>query len=722
MHINFRKLLGFGILFLLFLFISNTSVFAGIELTSDQISAASKNGLVDGLCFVYDLITGNVGKIIMCFFVVGIGWGFFLGEIKDYKTVFFFVLAIAIMYGGVEFAHIISGNNYSCDSFKKAQFEAENTIYNAGICQISEIQEYYPSQIWRISNKKDIQTFNEEITSETEIMKNNYVTLYTCQDGYLKQNKDLYIMYKCSGDGVFMSESNDNIIKYGSCKKACLLKDLKTIYNRYNFDSSTEKITNGYIDGNYYAEGTTVDVNCEDGYVEYDNEESVNESGVTIRCNDGGNFIVNGSCKPKCHLSKISYDKTTQSWNKCNNEDCSSKQVTIDTSFIFGDIIEVNTCKDKYSLTTEEKKLRLKCGNGGSWVVEQEGAQCSKSCNINDIYNYMNSNIGYCVNEVNCTEKIEDDKKIFYPNDEMIGVYGCKNNYEYSYGPTEPARYKCQTNGKWKNINDGYECNKKCDILTIVSARFTQNWEYYDVDKDEYIVLHNGVTSVKSGYKIRAYDCAVGNSVNPYSKTVFTCNNGLFSNISSKDDVCKPSCKLSALMNMSITNNVASLVLSNYSGKPIDNNKDGESDEIVAVGLINDDSYATVDNYYTIDTCKSGYNIYDGKKAPIFTCESGKGWKIVKNALNVCELDCKKADLPVNEGVIKWGYQNSDTNGELLEFSISSVKSGSIIKPKVCAGGYVLSNTNTSYYLCKNGEFVINNLNGALTVNNICSK
>lgn len=733
MSTNTQKTTILTILFLLTIIVTNTVFAEELIDVNKQILEASNNGLIQGLCFVYDLITGAFGKLVMCFFVVGLGWGFLIGEVKDHKTIFTFILAIAITFGGVQFAHFISGNDYSCATFQEKAYLDENTIYNNGICPITSIEEYMPAQVWRVCNTTtekectQITSYAIEVDNNTSILdkSNNYITLYDCPEGYLKKDRNNYIFYKCNDNGFFTVVSETDIMENGKCLPACSISNLKATLSKYNFDSTDIEIVqdSGYIDENYYSADTKINVKCRsDLYTEYDGN-NIKGDGAFVTCSNGS-FVANGSCKPQCNIIRTKYNSSTNSWKKCNDVNCSSVESTTEKNFYFGEIVEVDTCKDGYYLNNKTNKLRLQCGDNASWKVLQDGQQCSKTCNIDDIENYTNAKIGLCLIEGNaCTSEIGSEKILFFP-DESVGIYDCKTNFEMSYTKTNlPAIFTCKTDGKWENSNDGSLCEAKCNINQIPSSAQTTSWKYFDYSVNNYIELPTNTTTVKSGYKIKTNTCISGYAVNPNAQSTFVCKNGEFilGGIS-ESNVCRPTCNFSALIQMEQVNNAKVLILSSFGGKYLDDNKDGIYDEIIEISSITDSSYSKINSFYTIQGCKDGYSIDDGKIPVIFKCTNDAVWNVSNRKENVCKKNCQKTSLPTNDKVLAWGVKNSSTSGNLVEFITESISSDSKVRPKTCVGGYNIDNFNTSYYICNDGEFVKENLSETFTVDNICSK
>ncbi|MDR2077483.1 MAG: TrbC/VirB2 family protein, partial [Rickettsiales bacterium] len=90
------------------------------ELTNEELVAAKRNGVVSAICFVMDLMSGRLARAIIAVAMVGVGWIFLVGGMK-WTNVVLFTLACSLVFGGMEIANIISGNNYSCESTNYAR-------------------------------------------------------------------------------------------------------------------------------------------------------------------------------------------------------------------------------------------------------------------------------------------------------------------------------------------------------------------------------------------------------------------------------------------------------------------------------------------------------------------------------------------------------------------------------------------------------------------------
>ena len=454
MSVKYKNL--YHILFnTLFVYVLFTKFGIATEITNDQIISAQNNGIISAMCFVNDLMTGTAARGVMCLFVFSIGWLFISGKIKDYKEIFFLSLAISLIFGGAELANIISGNNYSCKSIYDVKAIEGDTIYNDGDCSLRNISIYSAGQEWRKCLSLDSSTCNTTIETGTFIEKNDIVSLYDCQNKFLKKNVDVKILYKCVNNDFQIVNSNS--LDEGQCLRACTNTELRQIYNNYNFDKNSANITNGYEKNNYYAQGTIIGVKCKNGYFEYDNDGNRYDGSIEITCGNNGNFNINGSCKTTCDINKTKYSKVVSSWKKCTDTSCVATNENI---FYYGDILEINSCKDNYDLVKvndNELPLRVKCSNNGNWEILNDGKKCSISCDITNIDNYKNTDIRICSTDTNCSITVNENNKILHENDK-VRIIDCKNNYIFNNVSDEKAEYVCQSNGIWKNINDGNLC------------------------------------------------------------------------------------------------------------------------------------------------------------------------------------------------------------------------------------------------------------------------
>lgn len=79
-------------------------------------STANSNILVDTMCNVMELVTGNAGKAFAAFAIISIGIGFFMGKIS-WGLMIGVAMGIAAMFGAPTIVSAITGKGaYDCTS------------------------------------------------------------------------------------------------------------------------------------------------------------------------------------------------------------------------------------------------------------------------------------------------------------------------------------------------------------------------------------------------------------------------------------------------------------------------------------------------------------------------------------------------------------------------------------------------------------------------------
>ncbi|MDR1498984.1 MAG: hypothetical protein LBS34_01710, partial [Rickettsiales bacterium] len=479
------------------------------SLSNEELLTIRDNGIVDGMCYVYDIITGRVSRAIMAVFVVASGWMFLVGVIKDWKPIFFFSLAITLVYGGTEIANIISGNSNSCNSLKLAMSIDASTIYNEGDCQVSEIVEYFPGQIW---NKCAGSTCSSRMDSDVTINNNDEIALVTCQSGYLKDDDTVNLRYTCNANmnRFLLTQPSVPQQDSGKCKTACSVKDLNSVMRTSNAKSAVSSdtfsilSTSGARKGDYFTQGSIIDLDCAIGYDEYDTSGVMRaDNGIKAKCitkiesdnsktdedtdNDliEGKFYTEGSCKRKCNLGTILYGSSVGSWKKLPKGATDAWENVVEgTLFNDGDKVRIETCNNsreyffRSSDVNAEDKMVLSCNNG-TWKIDNEnGAKCLRQCNIGS-YAHYSSNVwsNNCPNAGDCLSPI-GDKETFLEGD-VVGVSGCSDtNYTILPGK-EKKRITCKSDGHW-NEDSGARCAQNCALNTIPSSINVKKWGVTD--------------------------------------------------------------------------------------------------------------------------------------------------------------------------------------------------------------------------------------------------
>ena len=365
-----KKLLKLKLLlfFLILFIIHNKNAIIARSLTDDELLAVKNNGVVSAMCYVNNLLTGNIAKSIMALSIIGIGWLFLSGG-TDWKIVLLFSIATSLVFGGLELANIISGNNYSCKSFEEATERNDSIIYNQGACRIIDIKDNYSSgQLWKkcysnstIANSEDFNNYcTEEVNDSTEINGNDRVVLTECQKGYLKIDENKYLNYVCNveeskGVGEFIADpSNDK--ENSSCVKACSLQEMQTYTEAFGirlaYDENNEpkiiKSKEGYTgrfdsaNNGYFSQGTRIEANCKSGYIidfSNGNNGCLSEKEINFYCDENGIFSIEKRCEKGCEINNAKYENVSTWVEKIRNK-CLPDTIE-ETTYMSGDKINV---------------------------------------------------------------------------------------------------------------------------------------------------------------------------------------------------------------------------------------------------------------------------------------------------------------------------------------------------------------------------------------------
>lgn len=104
-------------------------------------SIYERNGMLKGMCFFLDILLGDYGRIIACFFVIFIGFLMLFGHIR-FHTLVGLSVALAFFYGAVSIANIISNNKYSCKQLyivpQGDKDEDSSTDYEKIFCHVKD--------------------------------------------------------------------------------------------------------------------------------------------------------------------------------------------------------------------------------------------------------------------------------------------------------------------------------------------------------------------------------------------------------------------------------------------------------------------------------------------------------------------------------------------------------------------------------------------------------
>lgn len=716
-----RKIITFFNLKLVFLFLfcfifmNETVSFA---LTNDQILAAKNNGIISAMCYVYDLMTGNIARAIMAVFVMGTGWLFFLGAVKDWKTIFFFSLAVTIMFGGIELANIISHNKFSCAFIYNTEEINKNTIYNAGDCQIVDIDEYASGQIWYKCVKKgnDVDCTNKSkeniILDETLIEYGDRVMLASCQAGSFKKDNNKILKYLCDKNGKKFTILNGTEKEDAKCVKACTKKSLNSILRSYHAKASMDNKNNyiileksgRYEQDNYFTAGTKIDLDCNSGYFEYDSDNKISKIGLFAECDkDKSEFKIVGSCKKKCNISNTIYKYSVSEWEKYDSN--SDKWVEIDNNeqVYYGEKIRIKTCnfKSNYSfqdvgMNDDVEKMTLTCGEDGAWKQDNKGLTCSKKC-ILDTYNYYSNNVwktdcpisGNCITDLN-------GKNEFFEGD-IVGVTDCINsnfNIDLDNNPKK-LRLTCNADGKWSS-NNGSRCLEKCSLENIEGYAVTKSWLVCDKNNDN-CKNSNNITSVISGTKVSPVACIDNYYINEKKISTFTCNeNGKFVRDSGfYDEVCRMGCQFKDLLNLD--QNSLAWTKTNSSGKVVETDLETINFNVSTEGI------TTYNTYFRIKACNNDYKVLEDSL--LVRCSDNGEWTVVKYANNICYDKCDIRYFSLENNITEWKIYN-ESSDTYKDFSDNSIDNGAKITPIECSDRFTLDpSINTNFNIsCKNGS------------------
>lgn len=109
----------FKIAILSFIFLAVTPIFLPLcdaFAQSTTSSSANSNVLVDTMCNVMKIITGNAGKAFAAFAILSIGIGFFTGKVS-WGLMIGVAAGIAAMFGAPTIVSAITGKSaYDCSS------------------------------------------------------------------------------------------------------------------------------------------------------------------------------------------------------------------------------------------------------------------------------------------------------------------------------------------------------------------------------------------------------------------------------------------------------------------------------------------------------------------------------------------------------------------------------------------------------------------------------
>ena len=724
----FRKKILASFLLLVIFFkaiITSRSFSYARTFTEDELVVVKNNGIVSAMCYVNNLLTGSVAKAIMALSVLGVGWLFLFGG-ASWIAVLLFTIATSLIFGGVELANLISGNNYSCKTFEDAEQRYDDLIYNKGVCGINEIDGIYSSgQLWKkcggnvkITSSNVGSLCKGNVTNDTEINESDKVVLYDCQTGYLKKDKNEYLNYTCKRDndgiGYFFPKNDKddvgdtNNYEIATCLKACKLSDLRDYYNQYNLKQisddkgNAEILSNdgykGYLENGHYSQGTKLNVTCKDGYIVNTKDENgncLNEADLGFICGDSGIFTLKKACQIACDINKVSDKLNVGDWNEKSVEKCRPNDLN-KNMYISEDVLNAKTCKSGYGFEYKKdgSNIEIKCGATGVWT--SNGNKCYKLCSKQNLQEILPGNklIG-CedADTKNCNKNISNRNDFQY--NEVVSITGvCDTEYSIIKNDIEKlVRYVCNENGNWEVTQQGRSCKKNCIISdknnNLTGRDNTKSWLIFDKNNQIYKDLKTDV--LENDQKIKPKLCKTGYNVYSDGAAEFICDDGKFSFASTGDvnEYCKVGCKFGELKNLKYEESGYDTSLSTKSWVMCTENgiENGEASlygSLTNVDLFTTDSnkFARVDTYYKIKECNSGYKILSRRgDSLIVRCDSNGVWAIINNyGWNFCRLSpyCYELNNSSSGGTISIQIKTGGSINSLVKMQIWGASGGGL--------------------------------------------
>ena len=258
------------------------------ELFSEEVKAVVyDNAIIETMCYIMDLVTGNIGRSIMALSLIITAFMWLQGKIEP-KELFSFVAAITIMYGSLSIANLIAKNNYSCGLAKSLEY----------IERTGSVDKCEDGFIWSISTNKCVAKSCYNPTMKNVIFYSDYAfykgnsILGECTNGY-----EGTVNAKC----IFADD--DLSWEYtGGCEKIYCY--IQPSYEGVEFNTKNDK-DNEITTFDYQAK---VSGKCKTGY---------KGEGYTATCTGKNKWNYSGSCQAiYCPALSRAADGTTKqaSW------------------------------------------------------------------------------------------------------------------------------------------------------------------------------------------------------------------------------------------------------------------------------------------------------------------------------------------------------------------------------------------------------------------------
>ena len=698
-------------------------------LTDSQLMTASDNGMIDAICFVTGLLTGNFARAVFALSTVALGWLFLIGEVKDHKPVFFFVLAICITLGATNIANILTGTDYSCEKIAEVTDKAQNSVYNKGECILGENEYYSSGQTWKVCSSQSNSACRNTVSSTTNITvtgANKLIALTDCQDGYFKVNKDTYLFFQCETGGVFrLLNTADK--EAGKCVKGCSRTDLINLATRYNINFSTlTKVANsGQEEGSYYTQGYRIKGDCKTGYTEYDETGAKNADAIDIVCDSNGTFTLKGSCKKGCNIKTTTFNNSVLYWKKCDKDGVCTP--TTNSNFDFGDVLEIDTCRSGYSLSTKNStNARIRCSEYSSWVIEEttdkvtgatsQGNRCVKKCDLRTIESYDTAIFQTNVCEsgsTNCEETEITSGQ--FENGDIVRIKECRSGYSTNYTEVNGI-YTCNSDGKWELSKGTSPCYKSCNFNAIIGYNLIDRMTYCNMEDTACGEFNTMENNVPTGYVLKLTACKSGYSFDiNYEPFTAICENGQFT-FENKSNNCYPSCKYSDLLTM-VDNNALTWYEVKKSGDIVIDGK-----KITRDTGTDQNGSAVADNgtYFSIGQCSTSFNKPQDDTI-IVKCDNGT-WRVSSNDTGICMQSCNNNQLfSLVKGLSSLIETNNSgktvDNATEIELSTNPLRKptsknendtslpGAYYTITDCQDGYSIYNDRAATFRCYSGQW-----------------
>ena len=443
------------------------------ELFSEEMKAVVyDNAIIETMCYIMDLITGNIGRSIMALSLIITAFMWLQGKIEP-KELFSFVIAIAIMYGSLSIANLIAKNNYSCGVAKSLGYIERTT----------SVEKCEDGFIWSMTANKCVAKSCYNPNMENVIFYSDYAfykgnsVLGECVNGY--EGK---VNAKC----IFADE--ELIWEYtGGCEKIYCY--VQPSYEGVEFDISTDEI----VTFDYRAK---VNGKCKAGY---------EGNGYTATCSGKNKWSYSGDCQAiYCSELPRATDGTTKqaSWpatkaNSIGYGTCFSPYVN--TYFADPDLNPNNSRSVSFAFCDENGKWDFQKKNNPTLLEEIYSATTKakrdekkkefQSANNNSKYSKYLCEISKCeaINLVNSKTGNAIWPESDIGDENIVGI--CGSGYYYNNGvkktidsvETYDLKNQYLTDAEQNEIDNYF----KNDLETILAGLSDEIKKKYNLNKVE---------------------------------------------------------------------------------------------------------------------------------------------------------------------------------------------------------------------------------------------